>query len=324
MVVDADPQCNITELLLSKTIQSLDAELYEMYKGKEEFKCDNQIPGTTLLDILKPRIDGDIPEVNIDQVEVVSINEYLDCIPGNVNLNSIEDAIAEAHIQRHSTKTHDKKTYVAIGDFLSRFGEKNNYDYIFIDVGPSSGALTRSCFLACDAFFVPVAPDRFNVQAISTLSSIIDRWIREHAEIYDEFKKIGLPVKVGKPQFLGIITQYFKVVNDHPKPGYQLWMNRIPIKVKDELLPVLKSHSTDDIDLTSGLNETSIVAATIPDFGSLSPLMQEYGKAIFQIEREDTKAISKQAWGGGTWINAVNRMSKYKEQFEEISARLPN
>jgi cellulose biosynthesis protein BcsQ len=324
LVVDADPQCNITELLLSKIIQSLDDELSEKYSGEEEFKFENKIPGTTLLDILRPRIDGDIPEVNIDQVEVASINEYLDCIPGNVNLNSIEDAIAEAHIQRLSSKTHDKKTYVAIGDFLSRFGKKNNYDYIFIDVGPSSGALTRSCFLACDAFFVPVAPDRFNVQAISTLSSIIDRWISEHAEIYEDFKKIGLPVKVGKPQFLGIITQYFKVVKGHPKPGYQLWMNRIPIKVKDELLPVLKKHSTDGIDLTSGLNETNIVAATIPDFGSLSPLMQEYGKAIFQIEREDTKVMSKQAWGGGTWIDAMNRMSKYKEQFEEILERLPN
>ncbi|MHC1754333.1 MAG: ParA family protein [Methanosarcina sp.] len=324
LVVDADPQCNITELLLSKTIQSLDNELSEKYSGEEEFKVENEIPGTTLLDILKPRIEGDIPEVNIDQVNVVSINKYLDCIPGNVNLNSIEDAISEAHIQRHSTKTHDKKTYVAIGDFLSRFGEKNNYDYIFIDVGPSSGALTRSCFLACDAFFVPVSPDRFNVQAIHTLSLIIDRWIKEHAEIYNDFQKIGLPVKIGKPQFLGIITQYFKIVKGHPKPGYQLWMNRIPIKVKNELLPVLKKYSTDEIDLTSGLDETNVVAATIPDFGSLSPLMQEFGKAIFQVEREDTKVLGEKAWGGRTWNDAVARMNKYKEQFEEISKRLPN
>jgi cellulose biosynthesis protein BcsQ len=186
-------------------IQSLDNELIESYSG-EGLSSENEIPGTTLLDILKPRIDGDIPEVNIDQVKVVSINEYLDCIPGNVNLNSIEDAIPEAHIQRFSTKTHDKRTYIAIGDFLSRFAEKKNYDYVFIDVGPSSGALTRSCFLACDAFFVPVSPDRFNIQAITTLSSIIDRWIKEHSEIYDDFKRIGLPVKLGKPQFLGIIT----------------------------------------------------------------------------------------------------------------------
>jgi chromosome partitioning protein len=331
LVIDADPQCNMTELLLSNIIQSLDSELAKSdsseltgsYSG-EGFKYENEIPGTTLLDILKPRIDGDIPEVNIDQVKAVPINDYLDCIPGNVNLNSIEDAIAEAHVQRYSSKTHDKRTYVAIGDFLTRFGKEKSYDYIFIDVGPSSGALTRSCFLACDAFFVPVSPDRFNVQAITTLSSIINRWIKEHSEIYNDFNKIGLPIKVGKPQFLGIITQYYKITKSHPKPGYQMWMNRIPKKVNEQLLPVLKKYSTSEIDLTSGFNETNIVAATIPDFGSLSPLMQEYGRAIFQIRREDTKILSKQAWGGHTWNDAMKRMNTYKEQFEQILLRLPN
>ncbi|WP_144395789.1 AAA family ATPase, partial [Pseudomonas sp. Kh7] len=85
----------------------------------------------------------------------------------------IEDAFAEAHIQRFSNKTHEKRTYVALGDLLTRYGNKHNIDYILIDVGPSSGALTRSCFLACDGFFVPTSPDRFNVQAIGTLTSII-------------------------------------------------------------------------------------------------------------------------------------------------------
>lgn len=323
LVVDADPQCNMTELLLAEMIQSLDNELIESYSG-ESSKDENEIPGTTLLDILKPRIDGDVPEVDISKVKAVSINDYLDCIPGSVNLNSIEDAIAEAHIQRYSSKTHDKRTYVAIGDFLTRFAKEKNYDYIFIDVGPSSGALTRSCFLACDAFFVPVSPDRFNVQAITTLSSIINRWIKEHSEIYDDFNKIGLPVKLGKPQFLGIITQYFKITKSHPKPGYQLWMNRIPKKVNEQLLPVLKKYSTDELDLTSGFNESNIVAATIPDFGSLSPLMQEYGEAIFQIKREDTKILSKKPWGGHTWNDAVKRMNNYKEQFEQILLRLPD
>ncbi len=265
-------------------------------------------------------------EVNIDNVEVVEINPYLDCIPGNVALNSIEDAIAEAHMQRFSTKTHEKRTYVAIGDFLTRFGEKKSYNYILIDVGPSSGALTRSCFLACDAFFVPVSPDRFNVQAISTLSIILDRWIGEHAQIYDEFKKIGLPVKLGRPIFLGTISQHFKISKGRPKPGYKLWMDRIPISVAKNLIPILKKYSTTDLDLTSGLNKDTVSVTEIPDFGSLSPLMQELGKAIFQIEQHDTKAISEKgiSWGGATWTDAVRRMAEFKSKFEKIEQRLPH
>ena len=82
-----------------------------------------------------------------------------------------------------------------MGDTLTRYGEKIGVDYILIDVGPSSGALTRSCFLACDAFLIPMNADRFNVQAIHTLSEVLHRWITEHAAIYSDFKKLGLPVK---------------------------------------------------------------------------------------------------------------------------------
>lgn len=52
--------------------------------------------------------------------------------------------------------------------------------------------------------------------------------------------------------------------------------------------------------------------------------MQEYGKAIFQIESEDTKVLAKKAWGGRTWNHAVARMDTYKEKYEEILVRLPN
>jgi len=319
LVVDADSQCNMTEILLAPLISKLDEEVIER-------DIENDIPGTTLLEILKPRIEGETSEVNINKVEVINIKPCLDCIPGNVNLNSIEDSIAEAHIQRFSTKIHEKRTYVAIGDFLSRFGDMNEYDYIFIDVGPSSGALTRSCFLACDAFFVPVSPDRFNVQAISTLSAIIDRWIGEHSQVYKDFKDIDLPIRLGRPQFLGTISQHFKILKGRPKPGYKLWMDRIPISIEKDLFPVLKKYSTEEKDLTSGLDSESITATEIPDFGSLAPLMQEYGKAIFQIERSDTKTITESGypWAGATWTDAKRRMDEFKQKFEELAQRLPD
>ena len=91
LVVDADPQCNMTELLLAPMISKLDEEAATT-------DTENKIPGTSLLDILKPRIEGNIPEVDVNKVETVEINKFLDCIPGNVALNSIEDSIAEAHI----------------------------------------------------------------------------------------------------------------------------------------------------------------------------------------------------------------------------------
>lgn len=317
LVVDADPQCNMTEILLAPLISKLDAEA-------EKTNSLNDLPGTTLLDLLSPRIEGAVPEIDINDVRVININESLDCIRGSVDINTIEDAIAESHIQRFSTKTHEKRTYVAIGDFLTRFGEKNKYDYIFIDVGPSSGALTRSCFLACDAFFIPVSPDRFNLQATKTLSMIIDRWTGEHSQIYSDFKKLGLPIKLGKPVFLGIISQHFKISKGLPKPGYKLWMERIPLSIHENLFPVLRKYSDERIDLTFGLGKNEITVTEIPDFGSLATVSQEYGKAIFQVERQDTSIVTESgyAWTGGTWKDAQNRIALYKSKFEEIEKRL--
>lgn len=318
LVVDADPQCNMTELMLAKLIERLDAEAESAHEP-------NELPGSTLLSILRPRIDGDVPVVDTRAIEVVPVNDSLDILRGDVSLNSIEDSLAEAHMQRFSGKVHDKRTYVAVGDFLTRLGEERKYEVILIDVGPSSGALTRACFLSCDAFFIPVAPDRFNVQAIGTLSSIIRRWMSEHAEVYEDFQSLGLPIRLGRPKFLGTISQHFKVFGGKPKPGYRLWMERIPVAVNARLLPVLQDFSTGTHNLAEyvcGANGISVTE--IPDFGTLAPLMQEYGKPVYSITRDDTALVTESGapWGGATWTDAQRRMATYRDKIETVAKRI--
>lgn len=317
LVIDADPQCNVTELLIAEQLREMDKIEFET--GEEQ-----ALSGTSLLDIMKPRIEGAIPEIDVDSIEVINVRENLDLIKGDVALTSIEDALSEAHSQRHATKIHERRTYCAFGDLLTRFGDKNEYDYILIDLGPSSGALTRSCFLACDAFYIPVNPDRFDVQAISTLSEIIDRWMVEHAEIYETYKSVGLPVKLGKPQFLGLAIQNLKMIEGRPKPGFKLWIDRIPQKAVSDLFPVLNKHSDADHNLLFNIDETTLVAAEVPDFGSLAPIMQEFGKAVYSIERNDTKVATAGggAWGGATWNDAQKRMVKYKSVYLKLYERL--
>jgi len=317
LVVDADPQCNMTELMLSSLIQKLDEEADK----KDDL---NELPGSSLLSILRPRIEGAVSEVDILQIETVPVRGNLEIIRGDVALSSIEDSLAEAHIQRFSGKIHEKRTYVAVGDFLIRFSEKKKYDYVLIDVGPSSGALTRTCFLACDAFFIPVSPDRFNVQAIGTLSTIIGRWLKEHNEIYNDFKTLKLPVRHGKPKFLGTVSQHFKILKGRPKPGYRLWMERIPKAIRENLLPVLNNYSKQEWNLLPIDINAQISVTEIPDFGSLAPLMQEFGKPVFEINQEDTKVITDtgKPWTGVTWVDAQNRMKSFKSKFEDIVKRL--
>lgn len=316
LLVDADSQCNLTELCLGQVIAELDMVA-------EKTGIIQELPGTSILDALKPRIEGEVASVNIDAICTVNLTTGLDLIRGSVDLTSIEDDIAEAHAQRFAARTNLMRTYVAVGDMLSRLAQVRKYDFVFIDLGPSAGALTRSFFLACDAFFVPIAPDRFNVQAIRTLSTIVSRWISEHAQIRETYESYSLPVRHGRPVFLGAISQFFKIYKGKPKAGYKLWMNRIPDQIKSQLIPVLERNSPSETSMCT-LTPEQYIAAQIPDFGTLAPLMQEVGKPIFGITQADTASASGSGtiWTGATWTDAVHRMESYKACFMQLVDRL--
>lgn len=312
LMVDADPQCNLTEIALARTIARLDEEAEA--STTEKIK---DLPGSSILDALNQRIKGDVPFIDLSKVKTFEISENLRLLRGSVDLSSIEDDLAEAHVQRMSMRTSLMRTYVALGDFLVRLGEKEGYDYIFIDVGPSSGALTRAFFLVCDAFFLPVAPDRFNVQAIGTLAKILDRWMTEHALIRRQYEELGLPIRPGTPAFLGAIVQAFKMYKKKPKPGYKLWMKRLPKEVISTLKPVLQKHG-GSLYLPSS---RTTVAVDIPDFNQLAPLMQEVGKAVFNLLREDTASITESGtpWLGNNWSQAASRMDDYRDRFKKLA-----
>lgn len=316
-MVDADPQCNLTEIALAPVIAQID-EQAAIVKSPTTAAIP-ELPGTSILDALNQRIKGDVAFIDLSKVKVHQVDNNLYLLRGSVDLSSIEDDLAEAHLQRSSMRTNLMRTYVAIGDFLTRMAEKEKYDYIFIDVGPSSGALTRAFFLVCDAFFIPVAPDRFNVQAIGTLSTIIDRWMTEHGQIKKQYEDLGLPIRPGAPAFLGAIVQAFKIYAGRAKPGYKLWMSRLPKEIGGSLKPVMKRHGLEsELYLPSA---TKPIAVEIPDFNQLAPLMQEMGKAVFNITRQDTARITESGtpWSGNNWTQAEERMTGYKKLFSKLA-----
>lgn len=320
LMVDADPQCNLTEIALAPTIADLDAKASKLTTVKIP-----DLPGSSVLDALNQRIRGDAAFIDLTKVKIHKVGDNLFLLRGSVDLSTIEDDLAEAHVQRMSMRTNLMRTYVAIGDFLTRLAEKEKYDYIFIDVGPSSGALTRAFFLVCDAFFIPVAPDRFNVQAIGTLSKILDRWMSEHALIVEQYQELGLPIRHGKPAFLGAIVQAFKLYAGKPKPGYELWMSRLPKEIASSLKPIMQTHSSSTKQLYLPTISKPI-AIEIPDFNQLAPLMQEVGKAVFKITQDDTACITKSGspWVGNNWVGAETRMADYKLRFSKLATILNN
>jgi hypothetical protein len=190
---------------------------------------------------------------------------------------------------------------------LRRLGERDNFDYILVDVGPSAGALTRNFFLACDGFFVPVAPDRFNFQAIASLSTILKKWISEHQQIVPDFVKLNLNVARTPPQFRGVVMQRFQRHKGAAKPSFQLWIDRISDRAKEELLPSLVAAGGEDTVAKDCFSKP--VAVEIPDFASLAPMMLSVGKPVWRLSKLDT------GWQGNVWDDRKKAMEELKNLF---------
>lgn len=307
LMVDADPQCNLTELALSQVIEELDKKALET--GEE-----NSLPGTTILDALRPRFVGDRPSVDIDAIELVPQgtegNVFL--FRGDIALSESEDTLSQAHSMRTTKELHQQRNYVALHDMLRRLGKKHDFTHILVDVGPSAGALTRACFLAADVFLVPVFPDRFNYQAIGSLSHIIGKWISEHAGIVADFKKLGLNVAEGRPQFRGVIMQRFQRYGGTAKPAFDHWMKRIPQRVLSQLLPAIVQATSDASSVAEACwNDPTV--AEIAEFASLAPMMLQWGKPVWKLTASET------GWAGSVWDQRKAAMDGFKELFYKIA-----
>lgn len=306
LLVDADPQCNLTELCLARVIVTLD----ETEASGEA----TELPGTSILDALAPRLDGERPDVDIDAIKLVEVpaKNSLSLLRGDIALNEAEDKLSYAHSQRLTSDMHQKRNYIAIHDMLRRLGALHKFDYILVDVGPSAGAITRSCFLACDKFLVPVAPDRFNLQAIGSLTNILSKWISEHKTVVPDFTKLRLNVARGLPEFRGLVIQRFQRHRGAPKPGFKLWMKRIPERTVSDLIPTLSRAAQYD-GIVPEKYRSSPTACEIPDFASLAPMMLEFGKPVWRLTKKDT------GWQGTVWEDRKEQMRSLHQLFRQLA-----
>lgn len=308
LVVDGDPQCNLTELCMFKEIEELDSQ--------EENGISTQLSGTSIKDALWPRLDGERPDVDVAAVKLVQpdTSEELYIFRGDIGLSEAEDRLSYAYSQRMTSDMHQKRNYVAVHDMLRRLGERDKFDVILIDVGPSAGALTRNFFLSSDQFFVPVAPDRFNYQAIGSLTHILAKWITEHRQVVPDFTKLNLNIATHTPEFSGIVMQRFQRYKGEAKQGFKVWIKKIRSRATTELIPSLIENGGQ-----SGVEKSTVVdpvAVEIPDFASLAPMMFAHGMPIWRLSKQQT------GWQGSVWDDREKAMNEFRTLFFKLAEKI--
>lgn len=263
LLVDADPQCNLTSFYMEERILE-----------KLLMASDDDVLGETIWSAIKPVVDGrgDIAPIRASQVPDSSI-WYL---VGDVLLSEYEEVLPEAWTECFARRTRGYDVTTALSRVVDRTAAELRVDLVMYDVGPNVGALNRVVLLDCDYFITPVAADLFSLRALSTVGRAVAKWIRDWETVRTLASADEKPrLLAGQPTYLGYITSAFKInagrnaANPHAE-----WEAKIAPRVRDRVAKVLTAVSPDLV------NGGGHKIGGVKHFHSLAPEAQKHGVAI--------------------------------------------
>lgn len=275
MLVDCDPQCNLTGMVLG-------------FKKVEEFDKIYSTKGNkSIRDGLKPAFES-LPH-RIEPVECASIegNESLLLLPGHIQLAEYEVTLGIAQELSGSLVTLQNLPG-SIRYLLDITAQKYSIDIVLVDMSPSLGAINQNLLMTSDFFIIPMAPDYFSLMAINSLSSIIPNWHEWASEAYKKkiLRECTYPFPEPKTRLLGVVIQRYRLrERGTPSQAFQKWIDDIDIGLKETLIPVLKecdmlmskdSYSNAKID-------DDYILMQMSDFNSLIAQSQKHKVPIFDL-----------------------------------------
>lgn len=280
LIVDADPQCNLTALVLGyNSIDDAD-NFFSKNKNCDIYSC------------VKPTIDGSLGKV-ITANPLKTENRNLNILCGNINLSEIETQISVA-LTTSSAIPAIKNIPGSIGAFIRQTAKEHNFEYVIIDMSPSVGSLNQCILMSSDYFIVPTAPDFFCAQAIKSLTNVIPRWNGE----VSKFKEKGMiyPFPENPPKFIGFISQKYRPRNGMPAKSFGKWIDVIKSEVENSLIPALEPIGmtvSSKLFREKTTGDEPFNLANISDFNSLIAQSQKHNVPVFnltdsQIEQSGT------------------------------------
>ena len=272
VVLDYDPQCNLTSIFLDE--DKLD-DLWSLDEGLG--KKDGR--GLTVAACLE-----DVKEGVGQVLEPVlwPIRDSLWLVPGHLSLSAFEQKLALMWAYAASSENGEAIRVVSsLAQLSHRAAEAVRADMVLIDVGPSLGALNRTAILCCDAVIVPLAPDLFSLQGLKNVGPTLRRW-REDWHLARGKARPAVARDAPAHEFLpiGYILQQHLVRGDQPARAYQRWASRIPAVYHEEV-------AQDTVAEGITAKEDPACVGMLAHYASLVPMAQQARKPLFALGSAD-------------------------------------
>ncbi len=307
VVVDADPQCNLTGMVLDLRAENALDKFYE------------QNPRRNLKDALEPAFASRPKPLEPVDCLPVEGRENLFLIPGHVGL--AEDEVSLGIAQQLSESVQALKNLP--GSFRHLFeitADKYGADYVLVDLSPGLGSINQNLVTTADFFAVPASPDVFSVMAIESLSRVLPRWINwaRNAAQLEALADADYPFREPHLKFLGTIVQRYRLKGGEPTEAFRNYFDELDRAIDDALVPAL---TRADLLLEpqryrdAGL-EGSLRLASIPDFNTLIANSQQARKPVFSLTQDDVRRR------GYVWETQAASIQNFRQIFEELAQRI--
>ena len=306
VMVDADPQCNLTGMVLDlREENSLD-----------RFYREN--PNRNIKDALEPAF-ASRPKP-LEPVDCVQVAERpgLYLIPGHVGL--AEDEVSLGIAQQLSESVQALKNLP--GSFHHLFeitAARYDADFILTDLSPGLGSINQNLVTTADFFTVPTSPDVFSVMAIESLSRVLPRWARwaRGASQLDALANADYPFPAPRLKFLGTVVQRYRLRKGAPTEAFSTYFDELDRAIEEILVPSLTAA---DLLLPAEAYTTAGVEgyrlASIPDFNTLIANSQQAQKPVFTLTRKDVGR------GGRVWDTISANITSFREIFTQLTERI--
>ncbi|OMP67061.1 ParA family protein [Domibacillus epiphyticus] len=279
LLVDGDPQCNLTGLLLKDAFE-------EYYIGTN--KLNN------IKDGVRPAFEGAPHPIKAIDCYIPEENENLFLIPGHMDLSEYDPALSLA-LNSNNAITTLQNLPGSFYELIQLCAHKYSIDYVLIDMNPGLSAINQTFFITSDAFIIPTNPDPFSIMALNTMQKILPRWKQWAITSQPFFETATYPLPQREPKFIGEIIQRFNLRNNKPAAAYSDKITEINDFIEGSFINTLKKFNMIyDIEPAKKLELIdSHCLAQIPEFGALIQRSHEHGVPIFSLNENQLGTTGK-------------------------------
>jgi len=308
ILVDADPQCNLTVMFLGINIEDEDARIEEVYNTVSNIKTG-----------LAPAFESQPKAISAIECIPLDGREGLFLLPGHVGLAEYEVTLGIAQELTGSIQTL-KNIPGSINDLFEKTASKYDADYILIDMSPSLGAINQNLLTISNFFVIPTTADVISVMAIDSLSKVLPKWIAwgKAANSLPILKKAVYPFPDVNLHFLGIIVQDFRIIRGEETTASQNWIQNVEKMVKDKLIPIIqKSGMLLPIEIyqEQGVND-SFTLTKVSNFNRLIALSQKYGIPVYSLTSQQ---LEQQEIG---LENDKRKQEEFRQTFSDLAEKI--